>query len=702
MRWLALWPTAAASVVQAQSPPAATEQTLDPVVITATRTVRPGMAVPASVDVVDRDTIRDGQLRINLSETLSRVPGLVILDRQNYAQDLQLSVRGFGSRSTFGVRGVRLYVDGVPASFPDGQGQVSHFPLNVAERIEVLRGPFSALYGNSSGGVVALTTELKPQPQRFEPTFAMGSNGTWRIGLSGAGGSAQSGFAIDASRFATNGARDHSAARRDTVSVRTALFESPLGRARISLNALDMPDAQDPLGLTRAQLADNPEQASPVALLFNTRKSTRQSTAAVDLLRPLASGTFTAIGWLGKRAVTQFQAIPVATQAAPNHPGGVIDFNRAFGGADLRYALEIGSGTFTVGVAYERLNEGRRGYENFNGTALGVLGALRRQESNRVDSADVYLQSELPLATRWSAHAGVRTSRVTFDSTDAYISGTNGDDSGRTSFSGINPTAGVVYRPGTALSVYGSYGRGFETPTLNELAYRADGTAGLNTSLRAARSDNGEVGAKHLLGTAGRLNVAAFTVRTRDDIVVRSNAGGRSAFGNVGRTRRDGLEVGFESTGSGRWRFSASAAVIRARFDSAFLTCGAPPCTAPTLLVAAGNLLPGIPKQTGFAELRYRTALAEITASWRGQSALAVDDRNTDRATGYAVGALTLARTVDGFGARWRMFARVDNVADRHYVGSVIVNEANGRYFEPAAGRTVLIGVDIALAPVRN
>src|SRR5262249_16353912 len=221
--------------------PAAEPQPLDPVVVTATRTERLLLDVPASVDLIDRQTIRDAELRVNLSESLAQVPGVVVLNRQNYAQDLQISIRGFGARSTFGVRGVRLYVDGVPASFPDGQGQVSHFPLNAADRIEVLRGPFSALYGNSSGGVISLTTVLKPQGAECEACGAYGCKETWGIGLSGFGGEAPNAYDVDANRFSTGGARDHSAARRDTATIRTALLDSPIGDVRISLNALAMP-----------------------------------------------------------------------------------------------------------------------------------------------------------------------------------------------------------------------------------------------------------------------------------------------------------------------------------------------------------------------------------------------------------------------------------------------------------------------------
>ncbi len=682
-----------------EAQPPRTKTALEAVVVTATRTERLPLDVPASVDVVGRESIRDGQLRLNLSESLPAVPGVVVLNRQNYAQDLQISIRGFGSRSTFGVRGVRLYVDGVPATTPDGQGQVSNFPLNAAESIEVLRGPFSALYGNSSGGVIALTTELWPQPHRFEVSAAAGSFGTWRAGGSAAGGQGSYAYALDVGRFATEGARSHSAARRDLLNLRAGLRDTPLGAVRLTLNALDLPDAQDPLGLTRAQVEADPMQAAPAALAFDTRKSVRQATLGVELRSPLAQGlALTTALWLGSRDVRQYQAIPVAAQSDPRSPGGVIDLDRTFGGADMRLTIDHAPLTTTAGIAVERLHEQRRGFENFSGTGasqvLGVQGALRRDETNRIASADLYAQTEARLGGRWRLHAGVRGSEVRFRSRDRYIVGSNGDDSGSRAFSAFNPTLGAVFRLRPDASLYAAYGRGFETPTLNELAYRSDGSAGFNDALRPARSDNVEIGLKWVQRTGLAATVAAFSVRTRDEIVVQTNVGGRASFGNATRTQRQGVEA------SVRWRprpamdLQAAVSATGARFGAGFLTCGPAPCSAPTIPAPAGNRLPGVPSYSLFARAAFEPAWGSLALEWQARSALVVDDRNTDRAAGFGVVNAVLARSLGSVGAAPRAFLRVDNVADRASIGSVIVNEGSQRFFEPAPGRIVLVGLD--------
>jgi iron complex outermembrane receptor protein len=688
-------------LTRAQQPPAqSTADSQTPgqvIVITATRTERSPLEVPASVDVIEREDLHEGQLRVNASEVLDRIPGVVALNRQNYAQDLQISIRGFGARSTFGVRGLRLYVDGVPATQPDGQGQVSNFPLNAADHIEVLRGPFSALYGNSSGGVIALTTALKPQPFGGEASFAAGTNDTQRTAADLAGGSGSFAYALDGTAFHTGGFRPHSATGRGILNFRAGFLDTPIGELRLSANSLESDNAEDPLGLTRQQLQANPDQTTPEAVQFNTRKSTRQGTLGADLRSDLGVARLETSVWLGARAIRQFQAIPVSTQAPATSPGGVIDLGRHFGGTDARATFETGIFTTTAGLDFERLVEDRFGYNNYTGPAsnriLGVLGARRRDETNSLNSLDPYAQTEARLGEAWRLLAGVRSSHVEITSSDHYLA--NGNDSAHVSYSGLNPTAGVVFRATPRVSYYASYGRGFETPTLNELAYKPDGSAGLNTGLLAARSNNYELGAKADLGRGLRGSVALFSTWTSDDIVVRSNSGGRSTYDNAAQTRRDGVEAEIEAHPFEGWSVAASGSLIDARFTDSFLTCAAAPCRTPNLPVNSGNKLPSVPARSAWVQVKYDAGWALASLESRIQSALYVNDTNSDHAGGAAV----LDALVE-YRASWgalhpHFFARVDNLASRRYVGSVIVNESNSRFFEPAPTRTWLFGVDL-------
>lgn len=678
-------------------------QSLAPVTVTATRTELPPFEVPASVDVIDGERLRaDGRAQLNLSESLALTPGVLARDRQNQAQDLQLSVRGFGARSTFGVRGVRIYVDGIPATMPDGQGQLSHIDLGSASRVEVLRGPFSALYGNSSGGVVQVFTEQGQGPAVLTPGLAWGSDGFYRRGLKATGSTGSLGYTLNASQFSSDGFRAHSAARRDLANARFDWQLANGGQLMLVANHVDL-RADDPLGLSHAQFDAVPQSADPSAIQFNTRKTVRQSQLGLVYELPLGGGNrLRAMVYQGQRATVQYQAIPVAAQAGPLHPGGVIDLNRSYGGADVRLTAQAQLAglplELVAGLAYDGLREHRLGYQNFSGATLGVQGALRRDEVNRVTSLDPYAQATLKLSPRWTLHAGLRRSTVRFDSADHYVSGPNGDDSGSARYSATLPVAGVLYAPADNLRLYATAGKGFETPTLNETAYRADGSTGLNLGLKPSRSNNLEVGAKGQApaGAATRLewSAAVFQTATRDEIVSQTNVGGRSTFQNAGATRRRGLELASSLALPGDWLMQLSYTWLDARYCDTFLTCAATPCATPNVAVPAGNRIPGIARSALALEAGWRPV-----RGWRGGvearylGSVPVNDLNSDAAASFVVAAAHVGYAVEAGG--WKMLGtlRLDNLFDKKYAGSVIVNEGNGRYFEPAAGRTWLLSL---------
>jgi iron complex outermembrane receptor protein len=685
------------------SPAAAAEGQLRPVVVTpGLGTARPAFDIPASVDVLPGSVLRQDTLGINLSESLARVPGITALNRQNYAQDIQISSRGYGARSTFGVRGLRLYTDGIPATAPDGQSQVSHFDLYSADRLEVLRGPFSALHGNSSGGVISLYTADGGPETVAEISGAIGSDSIRRVNarLSGQQGAWQ--YALSATHFETEGARDWSSAQRRGFNGKFKYNAGPDTTLTLVLNQFDMPEALDPLGLTRAEFEADPHQASPVARPFRTRKAVDQLQLGAILDHRLdAANALRFTTWRGQRGTEQYQAIPTATQVPITQPGGVIDLQRDYRGLDAQWvhATRLAGAPFTVtaGLYADELQEHRLGFQNFTGpatapTALGVRGALRRDEDNRARTVDQYVEGVWS-GERFSLTAGLRHSRVAFRSSDHFIVGANGDDSGDVTYGATTPVLGVVWHASEALNLYASAGRGFETPTLNELA-NPPGGSGLNTALRPADSRQWELGAKARLGERWHLNAAVFQARTSDEIVVLSNSGGRSTFQNAGHTGRHGFELSAAGPLGGGWSTAVAATWLQARYDDSFLTCGPPPCTTPTVLVPAGNRIPGIPSASLFAELawQHRPWGLEAAAEVRHTGRIAVDDRNTDFAAASTILSLraALAQPV----GRWTMreFLRVDNVADKRYAGSVIVNEGNGRYFEPAPGRTWLLG----------
>jgi len=676
---------------------------LTSVVVTATRTEARAFDIAASIDRIGGDEVRDAHARVNITESLSGVPGLLARDRQNYAQDVQISVRGFGARSTFGIRGVRLYVDGIPATLPDGQGQISNVELGSVGRIEVLRGPFSALYGNSAGGVIQVYTEEPEGPPRLEFGASAGSAGMLRLGAQATGAIGDFGYVASASRFATDGYRDHSETHRLLANAKLTLRPDPQSKLTFVANSLNLPQAQDPLGLSRAQFEANPRGVDPSALSFDTRKTVDQTQGGLIYERRVdAANMLTLTGYLGHRDTEQFQSIPVSTQANPLNPGGVISLGRDYRGVDLRWTLRgsLLDTPLTVvgGVAYDALSEKRRGYQNFIGTTLGVEGALRRNETNDVSNVDGYVQALWQIAPRWSVNAGVRHSRVRFASTDQYVVGTNPDDSGSASYGATLPVLGAMYALSDDVHLYATAGRGFETPTLNELAYRSSGATGLNFDLQAAKSTSVELGAKTRFAAIGELNLAVFETHTDREIVTQTNVGGRATYQNAGATRRTGLELGWSDIYADHLRAQLAYTTLSATYRDAFSTCTAAPCATPNLLVASGNSLPGVAHASLFAALGWMPPLG-----WRGGvevralGRVYVNDVNTDAASGYAVAAAHTGYVLKAGPWLLNGFVRVDNLFDRGYAGSVIVNEGNGRYFEPAPGRTWLASVSATL-----
>jgi iron complex outermembrane recepter protein len=680
------------------------------VVITGSVVERALAEAPYAITSVGREELRGAGPLVHLSETMSRVPGLAVANRWNYAQDLQISSRGFGARAGFGVRGVRLYSDGIPASGPDGQGQVSHFDLAGAERVEVLRGPFSVLYGNSSGGVISLISAPVKGP-KVEGAIDIGSFGLRQLrgqgeAVLGEGVDLRAGVAA----LEVEGFRPRSEAKRRLGSLRLGWQPSARDSIVVNANHLDQP-AQDPLGLTRAQFDADPLQTTSQATQFDTRKTTEQTQLGARWRHRYDEGVLreaTLAAYVGRREVVQFLAIAPATQANVRHGGGVIDFARDFYGSEARVRLAFDAVDVVVGLAADRQRDDRKGYENFTGTApnqvLGVVGNLRRNEENRAATDDAFAQAEWAFAKDWSLGAGVRTGRVTLTTADSYITGTgptaNGDDSGSRRFSYTNPVLGLRFAALPGLNLHASVARGFESPTLGELAYRLDNSGGFNTTLVPQKSEQLELGAKWR-GGGLQLDVAAFEARVEDEIGVASNAGGRSAFQNVGRTLRRGVEVASRWAITPELAASLAATALDARYRDDFLTCTGIPCTTPTVRVPAGNRIAGTQRGTAFAELAWRQAnIGELGAELRHARALMANDINTEAAAPYTLVGLRWSHRLSaaallggGWMAEWLL--RVDNALDKRYAGSVIVNEANARFYETGAPRTV--GVSLRL-----
>ena len=651
------------------------------------------LRLPLARHTVAAEQIHAPNAGANLSESLQRVPGLVALNRQNYAQDLQISSRGFGARSQFGVRGVRLVQDGIPLTMPDGQGQPSLFDLDGLQRIEVIRGPLTTLYGNASGGIIQGFTGEAPFYPTLDNRTVIGSDGLQRSRLRYGGQHGDLNISANVSRLETDGYRDHSDTRRDIANLRLGWDIDDVSSLTLLVNSLDQPDTQDPLGLTKQQVREDRRQARVQAYTFDTRKSVRHNQAGLNYQRRLANDDqLTVMVYGGERDMQQFLGFPGGGATAG---GAVIELDRRFGGGELGWQRSTELFNLPVslaaGLAYNYQGEERKGFVN----ASGSKGGLQRDENNTVDSQEAYLISTWQLAPRWELIAGLRYNRVEFDSDDDYL--TDGqDDSGVTRVHRTNPALGLNWSWTPELSLYAALGQGFETPTFQELAYRQDG-AGMNPSLKPSLSRNAEVGLKWRSNDT-RLDIALFESRIKDEIVtggaiqIDDNPTTRNFFTNAGRSTRRGVEFSIEQQFDHGISGYLAYTYLQAKYDR-FNTVD----NDDNSLSHADRHLPGVPRHSFFAELAWQPQDSgfHTAIEAQGMSKRYATDDNQHQASGYAVFNWRGGYQHSMGNITIEPFARLDNITDREYIGSLIVNEGNQRYYEPAPERTWLVGLGL-------
>ena len=665
--------------------------------VEATRTDTSYMETPASIFRVDMPQ-NDQSAQVNLTEVVKGIPSVQLRNRENYAQDLQLSMRGFGARSTFGVRGIRLYTDGIPATMPDGQGQTSNIDLSSLSHLEVLTGPFSSLYGNSSGGAILATTREGRGKDSIEMSYAGGSHNKNRAGLvlqGGAKNQNEPSYIISSSYFDTDGYRDHSRAEKVLNNAKLMWNLDDGSKINWVTNYVKI-HADDPQGLNRRQWQQNPRQVNDTNNTYNVRKDIEQTQTGVTWSKPINDqNELYAMAYFGNRQVTQYQSIPQSAQNNPNHAGGVIDFERNYYGADFRWTGKelIPNTTFSAGVAVDNMDEDRKGYENFNlvngKPSYGVKGTLRRDEDNSLWNVDPYVQASWQFLPSWSLDTGLRYSNVHYKSKDHYLN--NGNDSDKTDYNKLLPSAALSWQIIPELLAYASYAKGFETPTFTEMAYQADSTkSGFNFDLKPSTSDNFELGLKSQ-NQFGDFTLAVFQSKTKNDIVSAGTSNGRSTFRNADQTLRQGAELAWNKKLWKDLEINTSYGYLDATFDAAI------PAVGTVKAVQKGDAIPGIAKNQAFLGLAWKPEQGLYAgADAQYMDKVYVDDINSDTAPSY-----TVASIYTGYAwkyADWGIngFARVDNLFDKNYAGSVIVNDSNSRFFEPADGRNWSAGIKVS------
>lgn len=670
--------TPLAAIAQAtQSNHSATEEPIERMVITSTRTEQPWLRTPASVDQVDTADQLPG-LRVDAAEILAGIPGIQTDTRYNFAQDTRIILRGFGARAAFGVRGVVMRLDGIPLSMPDGQAQTSSIFVDEPARAEVLRGPIAGVYGNAAGGIINMDSQ-RPQQSHVGVGHAIGANHRERTTLDGHWVTDDLALSFHYARFRTDGDRPQSAAERDQYAGRFYYNLPHQIELILRVDDNDSPLLEDPGSLTPEQWREDPEQTFGGAGVFNTRKHIRHRQQSLTLRQDTGYQSWQLAAWNGTREVEQYLPFPGDDITSS---GAVIDLTRDFYGIHGQFnwlpLQQNPDWQLSVGVDLERQKDTRLGFVNNQGTA----GDLRRDETGRVDKNDIYALSTLQLTDRLNWLAGIRISALDFTVDDRYIiEGVIPDDSGATDYTETSWTTGFSYAITNQWSSFISAGQGFETPTLTELAYRNDGT-GLNPELSPAYIDQLEAGVKWA-GYNGQAQLSLFEVRTDDEIVVDQSIDGRTTYRNAAQTRRQGIELSYLYQLHPAWNVRGAATVMKARYRSGELDERRIPGIATSNLFMQVNFLP-------WHDDRLRAA---VTGQYR--SRIATNDDNDVFAPGFTLWHASVEARQYHDQWLFSQWVRVDNLLDKTYVSSVVVNQASGRAFEPAPGRQLSAGVRV-------
>jgi iron complex outermembrane receptor protein len=669
-----------------------------PVVITATRVEQNSFDLPVAIDVVEKKDIQDGQLQMTLSESLIRVPGITAQNRTNQSQDPQISSRGFGSRSSFGVRGIRVYIDGIPLTMPDGQGQPGIADLSAIKSIEVMRGPFSALYGNSSGGVIQLFSEDAPKTPELSSKVLFGSYDTTRQIMDAAGTTGNVEYLVNVSNFRTDGYRDHSSGDKQAVTAKLKINVSQDTTLTSLVNWFDQ-KADDPSGLPRFATANDPSAfTDPTAVVdavnnADTRVTRSHKQIGFNLSHALNdNNALNAMAYAGKRDNNQILA---TNSTGTNARESVIA--RDFYGTDIRWdnkgTVLNKAYNVSLGVNYGKSSDARTDTNVLASSA--PISTLNRDEDNIVDNFDQYAQGKLSLLDNLDIHAGLRHTKVNLTVKDRFLTGTgnNGDNSGSVEYEKTNPVIGAVLKVSPSLNLYANYGKGFETPTFIEAAYNSTSNGIPNLSLKPSESQNYELGAKAFIGNNTQANLTVFKITTDNEIVLsETSTANRSVYGNADKTTRTGAELSIDSKFDNNISTYISYSLLNAKFDSSFSYT---PSSGTPTTVNAGNKIPGTYSNQIYAELAWKYNPLGFSTALEGRynSKVYVNDTNTDAAPSYKIANIRAGFEQNIGDWHFSQFVRVENIFDKNYIGAVRINDSNLRFFEPAADRNYLLSL---------
>lgn len=667
---LGFW-CASLAVAQDKTPPAD-----EPIVITITggRIAPPVDRAPAAISVVDQDKIQRGTQQLGLDESLAGVPGLFMQNRYNFAQDLRISMRGFGARANFGIRGIKILVDGVPQTLPDGQGQVDSIDLGSAQQIDVIRGPASSLWGNASGGVINITTEDGPIQPFVDASAAVGDFGYRKYQIKAAGERGSVNYLANGSRLELDGYRDHSQVENNLFNSKMRFSIDESANLVALLNLTDSPIAQDPGALTRDQMNADPTQASQRNVAFDAGEQVDQQKLSFVYNKAFDDRR--------KLTVRNYYVWRDFENRLPFVGGGAVRLDRFFVGGGVLYTHDgqfMGrNNRLAAGIDLDNQNDDRQRFDNNQ----GILGALAFDQKETVTGTGAFVRTELSATEQLDLFVGARFDSIRFDVDDRFL--INGDDSGERTIEQLSPMIGIVYDLTPRTNLYANVSTSFETPTTAEFA-NPSGQGGLNPELEPQTATNYEIGIKGSTTSGIRYEAALFHINIEDELIPFEVAGqpGRTFFVNAGESNRDGIELTLSAPITRHLNASVSYTYSDFVFDRFEDSEGN---------IFDGNRIPGVPKDLLHVDLAYQRQgfFAEWDFIYVGD--FYVDNANSEQNDSYTVSNAKAGYTRDYDNWKWKIHLGVNNLFDAAYAANVRINAFGGRYFEPAPERNLYAG----------
>lgn len=652
--------------------------TLGTVTVSSTRMTSRDLETPYSLSIVGRSAIQAGQQQLSPAEYLAAVPGVSFMDANNFTQDLRVSIRGTGARSAFGIRGIRVMVDDLPESTPDGQGQVDNLDLGLVDRLEVIRGLSSGLYGNAAGGVLSFYTEEAPEHLAFEAKSTFGSYGFSQYQLKASGQRNKQQFVLHGNWVGLNGYRDNSAMRNLLFYGKYRYQLTPRTALTLIANYANSPKAGDAGALTLVEANANPSMARAQNIRFQAGETVEQGRIGA-----LISHQVNAHSVLKARLFTTYRSF--ANKLAFSD-GGIVTLNRVFSGGGLSYLYSdsIGHVSYRLhaGLDVEDQQDLRRRYVNND----GQRGSIGLDQLEQFRSTGLFCLNTCSITPKFDLIANLRFDAVRLGLRDHFL--TDGDNSDRLTRMNWSPLIGFGYHLSSQFNIYANASTSFETPALSELSANPNGHGGFNPDLQPQRAASLETGIKGLLFKKLRYEAAVYYVDGRNELVQYELPAfpGRSFYRNAGSSRRTGIET------SVTWLpvrgLEVSVNYTGAVFEYRLYSAG----TA----IYNGRQLPGVPRQTGFAHLRYTHPKGLYGAvQYRYSGPFFAEDANFNLIPAFGVVQIRagfpfrIGRVqVEGFGG-------INNLTSTHYFDNIRINAAGSRYYEPAPGRNWYAGVSV-------